>query len=325
MIDVINAKNEFALKASMSQLGGAVSIKIKRIRGEILHEIAFIESAIDDPEHYQLEGEGAILSNKLNLLLDEMKSLLKNAENGLMLKEGIHTVIVGKPNSGKSSLLNAFVGKERAIVTDIAGTTRDAIEEQIMLGGISLNIIDTAGIRNTDDLVEKIGVDKSKEYIQNSDLILYVVDASSSLSSEDFELMELLQGRNVITLFNKSDLESAVGEDEIRSFLKTETCSISAKYGDGIEELEQKIEEMFFHGKIQINEEVYLTNVRHKASLLEAEKSLQLVKRSINDGLPEDFYSVDLMNAYEELGKIIGESVEDDLVNEIFSKFCMGK
>ncbi len=194
-----------------------------------------------------------------------------------------------------------------------------------MLGGISLNIIDTAGIRNTDDLVEKIGVDKSKEYIQNSDLILYVVDASSSLSSEDFELMELLQGRNVITLFNKSDLESAVGEDEIRSFLKTETCSISAKYGDGIEELEQKIEEMFFHGKIQINEEVYLTNVRHKASLLEAEKSLQLVKRSINDGLPEDFYSVDLMNAYEELGKIIGESVEDDLVNEIFSKFCMGK
>ncbi len=325
VIDVINAKNEFALKASMSQLGGAVSIKIKRIRGEILHEIAFIESAIDDPEHYQLEGEGAILSNKLNLLLDEMKSLLKNAENGLMLKEGIHTVIVGKPNSGKSSLLNAFVGKERAIVTDIAGTTRDAIEEQIMLGGISLNIIDTAGIRNTDDLVEKIGVDKSKEYIQNSDLILYVVDASSSLSSEDFELMELLQGRNVITLFNKSDLESAVGEDEIRSFLKTETCSISAKYGDGIEELEQKIEEMFFHGKIQINEEVYFTNVRHKASLLEAEKSLQLVKRSINDGLPEDFYSVDLMNAYEELGKIIGESVEDDLVNEIFSKFCMGK
>lgn len=325
VIDVINAKNDFALKASMDQLSGSVSEVIRGIREKIIHEIAYIESAIDDPEHYQLEGYGENLLKILDSVLDELNHLLMNAENGSILKEGIHTVIVGKPNSGKSSLLNTLVGKERAIVTDIAGTTRDVIEEQIRLNGISLNIIDTAGIRNTEDVVEKIGVDKAKEYVELSDLVIYVVDASVPLDSDDDKIIELLQDRNVIVLLNKSDLKPVITEEDIHSRLDKKILSVSAKLKEGIDELEETISDMFFHGKIQMNDEVYITNVRHKASLMEVRNSLNLVKQSIADGMPEDFYSIDLMNAYEELGRIIGEAVEDDLVNEIFSKFCMGK
>lgn len=325
VIDVINAQNDFALKASMDQLKGSLSEVIRSIRGKILHEIAFIESAIDDPEHYQLEDYGTLLYEKLNVILEEIEKLLKNAENGSVLKEGINTVIVGKPNSGKSSLLNAMVGKERAIVTDIAGTTRDAIEEQIRLNQISLNIIDTAGIRNTEDVVEKIGVDKAKEYAEQADLVIYVVDASESLTEDDFEIIEMLQDRNVIVLLNKSDLPAVISENDLHNKLDKPIISVSAKYKQGMEQLEETVEELFFHGKIQLNHEIYITNSRHKYSLQEVKQSLSLVRQSITDGMPEDFYSIDLMNAYEELGRIIGEAVEDDLVNEIFRKFCMGK
>lgn len=325
VIDIIHAKNDFALKSSVSQLNGAVSDAISDLRGKILHEIAFIESAIDDPEHYQLEDYGIVLSGKLDLILDRVNELLKNAENSSILKEGINTVIVGKPNSGKSSLLNTLVGKERAIVTEIAGTTRDAIEEQIRLNGISLNVIDTAGIRATEDKVEKIGVDKAKEYLEKSDLIIYVIDASVSLTSDDKEIIKMIKDRNVIVLLNKSDLTAIIQEEDLKKYLDKKIISVSAKYRTGIEDLQHAIEEMFFHGKIKMNDEVYITNARHKSSLLCARNSLGLVKQSIEEGMPEDFYSIDLMNAYEELGKIIGESVEDDLVNEIFSKFCMGK
>ena len=234
-------------------------------------------------------------------------------------------MIVGKPNSGKSSLLNAMVGKERAIVTDIAGTTRDAIEEQIRLNQISLNIIDTAGIRNTEDVVEKIGVDKAKEYAEQADLVIYVVDASESLTEDDFEIIEMLQDRNVIVLLNKSDLPAVISENDLHNKLDKPIISVSAKYKQGMEQLEETVEELFFHGKIQLNHEIYITNSRHKYSLQEVKQSLSLVRQSITDGMPEDFYSIDLMNAYEELGRIIGEAVEDDLVNEIFRKFCMGK
>ncbi len=325
VIDVINAKNDFALKASMDQLQGAISEKIGTIRSEILHEIAFIESAIDDPEHYQLESYGDHLMQIVDEISGKIADLLKNAKNGSILKEGIRTVIVGKPNSGKSSLLNTLVGKDRAIVTDIAGTTRDVIEEQIRLNGISLNVIDTAGIRNTEDIVEKIGVDKAKEYVETADLVIYVVDASIPLDEDDKKIIEILKDRNTIILLNKSDLTSVITEEEMKGYLDKKILSISAKHHLGIEELENTIEDMFFDGKIQMNEEVYITNARHTASLMEVQSSLKLVKQSILDGMPEDFYSIDLMNAYEELGKIIGESVEDDLVNEIFSKFCMGK
>ena len=325
VIDVINAKNDFALKASIDQLQGAISEKIGTIRSEILHEIAFIESAIDDPEHYQLESYGDHLMQIVDEISDKIADLLKNAKNGSILKEGIRTVIVGKPNSGKSSLLNTLVGKDRAIVTDIAGTTRDVIEEQIRLNGISLNVIDTAGIRNTEDIVEKIGVDKAREYVETADLVIYVVDASIPLDEDDKKIIEILKERNTIILLNKSDLTSVITEEEMKGYLNKRILSISAKHRIGIDELENTIEEMFFDGKIQMNEEVYITNARHTASLMEVQSSLKLVKQSILDGMPEDFYSIDLMNAYEELGKIIGESVEDDLVNEIFSKFCMGK
>lgn len=325
VIDIINAKNEFALKASMKQLNGSVSEEIRKLRSSILYEIAFIESAIDDPEHYQFQEYGKSLLEKLDVMILEVKNLLKNSKKGSILKEGIHTVIVGKPNSGKSSLLNSLVGKDRAIVTDIAGTTRDAIEEQICLNGISLNIIDTAGIRDTEDEIEKIGVKKSWEYLEDADLVIYVVDASIPLDDDDEKIMEMIKEKNVIVLFNKSDLDSVICTEEIKKFMDKKMISISAKYHEGIEELESIIEEMFFDGRIEINDEIFITNARQKASLEEVLKSLLLVKQSIRDGFPEDFYTIDLMNAYQESGKILGESVEDDLINEIFGKFCMGK
>ena len=325
VIDVINSKNEFALKSSLSQLSGAVSEKVKEIRGTILHEIAFIESALDDPEHISLEGYPEQLAEIVTETGRRIEKLLANSDNGKMLKEGISTVIVGKPNAGKSSLLNTLVGEEKAIVTDIAGTTRDVLEEQINLNGILLNVIDTAGIRDTEDIVEKIGVERAKKYLNDADLVIYVVDTSTSLDENDYEIMELLQDRHAIVLLNKSDLTPVTTVEDIRKHLDKKMIAISAKEQTGIDELTEVIKEMFFSGAVTFNDEVYITNIRHKTALQEALRSLQLVLQSIEDGMPEDFYSIDLMNAYEELGSIIGEAVEDDLVNEIFSKFCMGK
>ena len=325
VIDVINAQNELALKSSVSQLQGAVLEKIKDIRAVVLHEIAFIESALDDPEHVSLDGYPEQLRGIMSDAHSKVKKLLDSSDNGKMLKEGISTVIVGKPNAGKSSLLNSLVGEEKAIVTDIAGTTRDVLEEQINLNGILLNIIDTAGIRDTEDVVEKIGVERAKKYLNNADLVIYVVDTSTALDENDHEIMELLKDRHAIVLLNKSDLSPVTTVEDIRKHLDKKMISISAKEQTGMDDLEETIKEMFFSGEVTFNDEVYITNIRHKTSLQEALRSLHLVLQSIADDMPEDFYSIDLMNAYEELGNIIGESVEDDLVNEIFSKFCMGK
>ena len=325
VIDVINSKNEFALKNSLSQLNGAVLDSIKQIREVLLHEIAFIESALDDPEHISLES----YPQKLLLIVDNqiknIDKLLKSSDNGRILKEGINTVIVGKPNAGKSSLLNILVGADRAIVTDIAGTTRDVLEEQINLDGITLNLVDTAGIRDTDDIVEKIGVDRAKQYADSADLIIYVIDSSTELDDNDFSIIDILKDKNAIVLLNKSDLSTITTEDIVKKYLDKPVIYISAKDSTGIDELESKISEMFLHGQVSFNDEVYITNIRHKNSLTEALNSLKLVVESINNDMPEDFYSIDLMNAYEELGLIIGEAVEDDLMQEIFSKFCMGK
>ena len=325
VIDIIHSKNEFALKSSLSQLSGVVSNKIKDIRAIILHEIAFIETALDDPEHISIDGYGEKLEVIVKDAISRIELLLKNSDNGKLLKEGISTVIVGKPNAGKSSLLNTLVGEERAIVTDIAGTTRDVLEEQINLNGIILNVIDTAGIRETDDVVEKIGVDKAKKYLNQADLIIYVVDTSTTLDENDFEIMEMLKERQAIILLNKSDLTPLTTPSDIKAHVDKKMIQISAKEQMGIDEFESTIKEMFFTGEVSFNDEVYITNIRHKNSLQESLKSLHLVLRSIEDEMPEDFYSIDLMNAYEELGTIIGEAVEDDLVNEIFSKFCTGK
>lgn len=325
VIDVINAQNELALKSSVSQLQGAVLEKIKAIRAVVLHEIAFIESALDDPEHVSLEGYPEQLHEIMSDAHSKVKKLLDSSDNGKMLKEGINTAIVGKPNAGKSSLLNILVGEERAIVTEIAGTTRDILQEQIQIGGIGLNLIDTAGIRDTEDIVEKIGVNKSREYIEKADLIIYVVDSSTELDENDQEIIEAIQNKKAIVLLNKSDLDAKTDASVLQTQLSKPILSISAKNNTGIHELETLIEEMFFSGKLSFNDEVYITNIRQKNALAEAQNSLKMVLQSIADGMPEDFFTIDMMNAYEALGTIIGESVGEDLVNEIFSKFCMGK
>ncbi|WP_296117762.1 tRNA uridine-5-carboxymethylaminomethyl(34) synthesis GTPase MnmE [uncultured Eubacterium sp.] len=325
VIDVINAQNELALKSSVSQLQGAVLEKIRDIRAVVLHEIAFIESALDDPEHVSLDGYPEQLHEIMCDAHTKVKKLLDSSDNGKMLKEGINTAIVGKPNAGKSSLLNILVGEERAIVTEIAGTTRDILQEQIQIGGIGLNVIDTAGIRDTEDIVEKIGVNKSREYIEKADLIIYVVDSSTELDENDHEIIEAIQGKKAIVLLNKSDLDTKTDAAVLENYLDKPILSISAKNNTGIHELEKLIEEMFFSGKLSFNDEVYITNIRQKNALAEAESSLKMVLQSIDDGMPEDFFTIDMMNAYETLGTIIGESVGEDLVNEIFSKFCMGK
>ena len=325
VIDVINAKNEYALKSSVSQLKGSVLKVIKNIREKIIYHIAYIESALDDPEHISLEGYPEQLEEQVDQWKKKIHTLIASAENGKRMKEGIKTVIVGKPNAGKSSLLNVLLGEERAIVTDIAGTTRDVLEEQMSLSGISLNIIDTAGIRSTEDVVEKIGVKKAKTYAQDADLIIYVVDSSTGLDENDEEIMEMIRGRKAIVLLNKMDLDCVTTEEDIKKYLDKPVIPVSAKEEQGIDRLEQTVKDMFYEGSISFNDEIYITNMRQKAALKEALDSLEQVSVSIQNQMPEDFFSIDLMNAYEELGSITGESVGEDLVNEIFSKFCMGK
>lgn len=325
VIDVINAKNEYALKSSLGQLKGNIQKAIQEIRERIIYQIAYIESALDDPEHISIDGYGETLGKEVELLKERLQQLLQTVQEGKLMKEGIKTVILGKPNAGKSSLLNILVGEERAIVTDIAGTTRDILEESIVLHGISLRMIDTAGIRSTEDVVEKIGVKKAIEYAKDADLILYVVDSSVPLDENDREILELLQDKRAIVILNKADLEPVVTEDVLRKKTKHAVVSISAKEEEGIDLLEQQMKDMFFDGELSFNDEIYITNVRHKAALEEAKRSLELVENSIQMQMPEDFFSIDLMNAYEALGSIIGESVGEDLVNEIFSKFCTGK
>ena len=336
VMDVIGAQNDRALGYSLGQLRGRLSGKVRELRGRLLYETAFIESALDDPEHFDLDGYGEGLSGKLDGVIEELRRLIGTADNGRLIKEGIRTVILGKPNVGKSSLLNCLLGEERAIVTDVAGTTRDVLEESLRLGDICLNIVDTAGIRDTEDTVEKIGVERALKYAREADLIVYVTDASMELDENDREIVSVIGDKRTIVLLNKSDLEAVVTEEEIRAlFVENEAdpsgrerfvvLHTSAKEGAGIEELEQAVKEMFFHGEIGSSNEIVITSMRHKEALEEACAALMLVKGSIEDGMPEDFYSIDLMNAYKALGRIIGEEVDDDLVEEIFSKFCMGK
>lgn len=325
VMDVIQAKSAVALKSSLQQLKGSVLRVIKEIRSSILYQIAFIESALDDPEHISLEGYPEKLRKIVDEEYEKVETLLKSADDGRMIQEGIKTVILGKPNAGKSSLLNFLVGEDRAIVTDIAGTTRDTLEEYISLHGISLRIIDTAGIRETEDVVEKIGVGKAKKMAEDADLILYVVDSSLPLDENDREIMELLGGRKSIVIYNKTDLESAVDIKELKEKTGSPVIPVSVVEETGITELEETIKKMFFRGEISFDDEVYITNARHKTALEEALESLKMVRESIETGMSEDFFSIDLMSAYESLGKIVGESVGEDLVNEIFSRFCVGK
>lgn len=334
VMDIIHAKNEFALKSSVSQLKGSVSDVVKEIRADIIHEVAFIEAALDDPEHFDLEAEGydKMLLQKVKKVDRQIQDLIDSADDGKVLAEGIRTVIVGKPNVGKSSLLNILVGEEKAIVTDIAGTTRDILEETIVIGGIMFRILDTAGIRSTRDAVEKIGVERAQKAVSEADLILYVVDSSVPFDENDRKVLETIRGKRTIVLLNKSDLTSAVSEETVHSFLAGEDdlhisrmIRTSMKDKAGIQIFMDTVREMFFHGDISYHDEVYITNARHKEALEEAHNSLIQVEKSIENQMPEDFYTIDMMSAYASLGKIIGEEVGEDLVNEIFGKFCMGK
>lgn len=325
VIDIINSKNEYALKSSVKQLGGKLSEKIKILREILLDNVSFIEAALDDPEHIELDNYVNKLSKDVDKCVDNVDNLLKTCDNGRIAKEGIRTVILGKTNAGKSSLLNALAKEERAIVTDIEGTTRDTLEEQITLGGIQLNLIDTAGIRKTKDYVENIGVEKAKKLASEADLIIYVVDSSRQLDFNDYEIISMIKDKKVITLLNKSDISAVVDKSEIEKLISCSVISISAKYELGLEDLENAVKEMFFSGDISFNEEIYITNERQKQLLIEAKNALVLVKEGIESGMSEDFFTIDLMTAYEKLGFIIGEEIEDDLADNIFKKFCMGK
>lgn len=325
VIDVINAKNGYALKSSVSQLRGAVSERVHKLREVILYEIAFIESALDDPEHISLDGYREKLLTKISLLRESLERLLKSFDHGRVLSEGIKTVILGKPNAGKSSLLNVLLGEDRAIVTEIAGTTRDTLEETIHLHGFSLNIVDTAGIRDTADQVEQIGVKRAIQSADAADLILYVVDGSCELDENDRQIMDLIRERNSIIILNKTDLTTVLTKEDLEKETGREVIPISAREQTGIDRLEQRIGDLFFSGEIDFNDEVMITNTRHKTAMQAALESICLVEESVLNEMPEDFYSIDLMNAYECLGTIVGEALEDDLINEIFSNFCMGK
>ena len=399
VIDVINAENTFALESAVSQLKGSVSGKVRGLRDILIEKIAFIEAALDDPEHYELEDYGTQLFPVLEAVRMEIEQLLQTADDGRILTEGISTVILGKPNVGKSSLLNALLGMERAIVTQIPGTTRDALEEKVRLGDLTLNIIDTAGIRNTDDIVEKIGVDRSRDYASRADLIIWMIDGSRPLDTDDRQIIQLVSGKKAIIILNKQDLPTVSGEKEIAKMLSengeeageaagatgklgkskrldnnieadkavgeagrsgknrlSEDCAgdgefriacdeesfnkninkmlvtipipiirTSVKEQEGIDEVIQTIQEMFYRKEINFNDQVYITNIRQKQLLSESLCSLEKAMESIRNQVPEDFYTIDLMDAYAHLGSVIGETVEDDLADEIFSKFCMGK
>ncbi len=327
IMDLIQSKNEAARKNSITHLKGDLYRKIKALREDIIYEIAFIESALDDPEHISLDGFHERLSGKSANIIKEIEKLLNSADNGRLIKEGINTVIVGKPNAGKSSFLNLLLGEDRAIVTDIAGTTRDTLEESVYLDGMTLNLIDTAGIRDTEDVVEKIGVNKAKEALEKADLMIYVVDSSVSLDKNDKEIIDLLDMSKTIILLNKSDLDVVVVEEDIKKITGEvpNFLTISAKEKEGLDAFTSLIKEKFFSGQISFDDEVTISSLRQKEALSSALQSMKMVQQSLEDDMPEDFYSIDLMNAYACLGEIIGEEVGEDLVNEIFSKFCMGK
>lgn len=333
IMDIIHADNEFALQIGMKQLKGSVSKMVSSIREKIIYEIAYIESALDDPEHISLDGYSEKLEKNIDAIIDDLVKMESSAENGKIIKQGINTVIVGKPNAGKSSFLNFLLGEEKAIVTDIAGTTRDALEDFVKINDITFHIFDTAGIRKTEDVVEKMGVKKALDYSKDADLLLYIIDSSVPLDDNDNDIMKITAGKKMIVLLNKSDLEPVLEIDEIEKklleyFHKKEDIrflKISAKEKAGMDEFVKIVKEMFFNGEIKLQDEVMITSMRQKENISDAIASLRLVIESIKMSMPEDFLTIDLMSAYESLGKIIGEEIEEDLVNEIFSKFCMGK
>ena len=325
VMKMISSKSEFALNSAMKQLEGRVSSYIEEIRQEILYHMGYIESALDDPEHYDLEGFSNRLYHVTKEEIQKLENILDNFENGRMRSEGIRTVIVGKPNAGKSSLMNLLLDEERAIVTDVAGTTRDILEERVQIGDIVLNLADTAGIHDTDDFVEHMGVEKAKEYLNQADFIIYVVDTSVPLDFSDLQIMELLSGKKGVILLNKSDLDIVLNREELKEKLDWDCISFSSKTAEGLPELEQYMINSFLEGDISYNDQIYLTSMRHREAVEDAYQSLKQLMHTIEDGMTEDLFIIDMMDAYKKLGLINGETASEDLINKIFEEFCMGK
>lgn len=325
VMDLISSENEFSRSNSLSQLRGSIKETVTEIREIIIHETAFIEAALDDPEHYNIDDDHKRkLKEKINNILLSLSDILKNSDNVRFLKNGINTVITGKPNVGKSSLLNMFAGYDRAIVTNVPGTTRDVITERVSVDEIILNIIDTAGIHESDDEVENIGIKKAEGEIEKSDLVLFMTDASGNLDDEDIDILRKLNNKTCIAILNKTDKGIVLNEHIIKDISDIPVIQMSIKEKTGINELKEKIKELFIKEEIR-NDEIYITNKRQEELFRKAYNSLMMVNNSIDDNMSEDVYTVDLMDAYFFLGEIIGEDISDDLADRIFSEFCMGK
>lgn len=325
VMKLISSENNYALDSALSQLEGNLSKYIENIRQDILHDMGYIEAALDDPEHYELGEFRFELKDKLQNDREKLNELIEHFDDGRMKSEGINTVIVGKPNAGKSSLMNLLLDEERAIVTNVAGTTRDILEERVKLGDVILNLVDTAGIHETNDIVENIGVNKAIEYADKCDFIIYVVDSSERLDDADFQIIDILQQKKGVILMNKSDLNPVITVEDIQKKLNWECITFSNETKQGMKELENYVNNSFLDGNISFNNQVYLTGIRHKEAVISAIESINAVLQAIDDDMPEDFYTIDMMDAYKELGLINGETASEDLVNKIFKEFCMGK
>ena len=326
IIDVIQSKTDMAHEVAQNQLEGSLAKKIKDLRMNVTEVLAHLEVSIDFSEEDVEEITYQTLEEKALELRAEIKKLYDTAESGKILRDGLKTVIVGKPNVGKSSLLNSILGENRAIVTDIAGTTRDVIEEFVNIKGIPLKIVDTAGIRETEDVVEKIGVEKSKESFSTADLVIMVLDASRKLSEEDMEILESLKNKKAIVLLNKMDLEPQIELDKIKEYVNSEDIiEISALRHQGIEELQDKIESMVYHGSVKNSSNLMITNSRHKDALFKAYESINDAINAIEQRMPYDFIEVDFKNIWDYLGYINGDTVREDLLDTIFANFCIGK
>lgn len=325
VMDLIESKSRYALQSSMSQLNGIIKDKVIELRKMILDDVAFIEAALDDPEHISLEGFVDQLEQNVQYSISELKKMIDNYRNGRLIRQGVQTVIIGKPNVGKSSFLNAILGTDRAIVTDVPGTTRDTLEEDVRLGDLLLHLVDTAGIHDTSDPVERIGIERAKENMGRADFCILILDGSCELTDADKHLLEVISDLNGVVLLNKNDLDVKVQEEDIRIYTDKRIISFSTMTGSGKHELEELIKEQFYLDQLSFNDEIYISNERQKQAVVSSYESLQQVKNSIELGLGEDFYTIDLMSAYESLGSMIGESLDDDLADTIFRKFCMGK
>ncbi|WP_261131418.1 tRNA uridine-5-carboxymethylaminomethyl(34) synthesis GTPase MnmE [Bacillus sp. Marseille-Q3570] len=326
VMDLIRAKTDRAMNVALNQMEGRLSKLIQKLRQTLLETVAHVEVNIDYPEYDAEEMTHLLLTEKLGYVKSEIESLLQTAEQGKILREGLSTVIIGRPNVGKSSLLNSLVHENKAIVTDIPGTTRDVIEEYVNVRGVPLRLVDTAGIRETEDIVERIGVERSRQVLKEADLILLLLNYGESLTEEDKKLFEAVEGMDVIVIVNKTDLDKEIDMEEVREIAKDHSVvSTSIIEEEGIDKLEESIKELFFTGNVEAGDMTYVSNSRHISLLKQAKRSLEDAFAGIDAGLPVDMVQIDITRTWEILGEIIGDSVSESLIDQLFSQFCLGK